>query len=48
MRMKKISIHALLTESDRAFTAGASARRRISIHALLTESDPSWDRSFPD
>ena len=37
----KISIHALLAESDRFHAADISARR-ISIHALLAESDANW------
>ena len=40
--MKKISIHALLTESDQ--TAAENAQdAAISIHALLTESDQAGD-----
>ena len=36
--MSKISIHALLAESDRRIRK-ALAERGISIHALLAESD---------
>ena len=35
----RISIHALLAESDGAPPAGCRDRRAISIHALLAESD---------
>ena len=34
-----ISIHALLTESDKRANSLANAPPHISIHALLTESD---------
>ena len=37
--MKKISIHALLTESDPDFARSVFIVEYISIHALLTESD---------
>ena len=37
----KISIHALLAESDPDDTDNA-ARKEISIHALLAESDSYW------
>ena len=35
----KISIHALLAESDQAANGLADAPPKISIHALLAESD---------
>ena len=35
----RISIHALLAESDRNIANGQS-QKHISIHALLAESDP--------
>ena len=34
-----ISIHALLAESDSAYSGGQAANISISIHALLAESD---------
>ena len=39
----RISIHALLTESDHP-VACHTLNDQISIHALLTESDGLWDR----
>ena len=40
--LSRISIHALLTESDRGFLSPASSNFLISIHALLTESDSRY------
>ena len=37
--MGRISIHALLAESDTFCARGAGSERGISIHALLAESD---------
>ena len=39
MRIIKISIHALLAESDQPSTQGKPTVKGISIHALLAESD---------
>ena len=38
-RLRNISIHALLAESDPAGNGGSGSITAISIHALLAESD---------
>ena len=38
-RLRNISIHALLAESDGVDGSGSVATSKISIHALLAESD---------
>ena len=38
-RLRNISIHALLAESDRSKGSTVGGAREISIHALLAESD---------
>ena len=43
----KISIHALLAESDRAILENELHAVQISIHALLAESD-TWDSANCD
>ena len=42
---QKISIHALLTESD-SLSGGGIVHVGISIHALLTESDSVTDNNY--
>ena len=39
----RISIHALLAESDPAGNGGSGSITAISIHALLAESDPGLE-----
>ena len=44
---RSISIHALLTESDKGFEMGKTMYKQISIHALLTESDSKYHQIGP-
>ena len=47
VKLKGISIHALLAESDLHIRSTLPGHPDISIHALLAESDPGKRQSIP-